>query len=293
MISRNTARILGEVYSAFFSSLTRNHYRIVERDDLYDFLFENDYEAWFCNKVKAILSTRDTKEFIMKLHTGETQYKATPEWTWEARQKLGQKYLEDLLEDFLIKYDGLDDYYKGKLKYAINELKPSFELDGYEYKNKRLYKPEMNAVDVQEAQGVLEFLYTDLGLGNKETVLHHLKLSEEHYLNGLWDDCISNSRKFLECVAQEAAEKHSFVLRNQSLSSQVQGKPVEIRKYLEREGLLETKEVEALAKIYGLLSHTGGHPYMAENDQARLLRNMALTFSQFILIRLKGCLKTP
>jgi hypothetical protein len=45
---------------------------------------------------------------------------------------------------------------------------------------------------------------------------------------------------------------------------------------------------EALAKVYGLLSHTGGHPYMAQNDQARLLRHLALTFSQFAMLRLRG-----
>jgi hypothetical protein len=61
-----------------------------------------------------------------------------------------------------------------------------------------------------------------------------------------------------------------------------------VRDYLERSGLLESKEKEALAKVYGPLSHTGGHPYMAQNDQARLLRHLALTFSQFAMLRLRG-----
>jgi hypothetical protein len=67
---------------------------------------------------------------------------------------------------------------------------------------------------------------------------------------------------------------------------------VEVRDYLERENLLEAKEKKALAEVYGLLSNTGGHPYIAEKDQARLMRHLALTFTQFILLRLQGSLQT-
>ena len=56
-------------------------------------------------------------------------------------------------------------------------------------------------------------------------------------------------------------------------------------------GLIEKKEREAIDKVYGLLSHTGGHPYMAEGDQARLLRQLSLVLTQFALLRLEGALK--
>jgi hypothetical protein len=55
--------------------------------------------------------------------------------------------------------------------------------------------------------------------------------------------------------------------------------------------VLETKEKKAISEIYGLLSETGGHPYIAENDQARLSRNLALTISQFVMLRYEGVLK--
>jgi hypothetical protein len=44
--------------------------------------------------------------------------------------------------------------------------------------------------------------------------------------------------------------------------------------------------------VYGLLSHTGAHPYMAENDQARLLRHLALLFAHFAMLRLQGKLSS-
>ncbi len=97
--------------------------------------------------------------------------------------------------------------------------------------------------------------------------------------------------KFLECVLAEIVVALGTMVKGLRPSVAILENPREVRDYLEREGLLEAKEKEALAKIYSLLSHTGGHPYMAENDQARLLRHLSLTFSQFAMLRLEGLVK--
>jgi hypothetical protein len=149
---------------------------------------------------------------------------------------------------------------------------------------------EADVLDTQEATGILETLFNRLSLDNKDLAFHHLKLSEEHYLAGRWDDSISNARKFLESTLQEVAASHSLKVKGGKLSDSTYSRPVAVRDYLETETLLESKEKEAIAKIYGLLSHTGGHPYMAQNDQARLLRHLALTLSQFVLLRYEGSL---
>jgi hypothetical protein len=164
----------------------------------------------------------------------------------------------------------------------------SLELDGYTYRDGRLLRPEEDALEIQESKGVLRGLYADLALTRADVAFHHLDLSEEHYLAARWDDTISNSRKFLECVLQEVSATHSEKITGTVLDQELKDAPVRVRDYLEKSGLLESKEKEALAKVYGLLSHTGGHPYMAQNDQARLLRHLALTFSQFVLLRLRG-----
>lgn len=301
MISRRTSIALGEVYEYEFtyssvgSSYSKPQFKLY-KDELYDFLFENDYEAWFCNKAKNLYSaSRVLKEFIMKLHTGETQYDATPNWNWEQRRVLGQRYLRDLAEDMLKLWENkpinTGSYYGRTDTTKVENLKSSLELDGYIYRKSRLLTPESDVLDVAEEAGLLETLYKSLGLNNQDLVLHHLKLSEEHYIAKKWDDSISNSRKFLECVLQETASTHSLRVKKAALPERVYAKPVEVREYLEREGLLETKEKETLRTTYGLLSHTGGHPYMAQNDQARLLRHLALTFSQFVMLRLEGSLK--
>jgi hypothetical protein len=181
-----------------------------------------------------------------------------------------------------------DPFYMSEYGKESQAIVKNLELDGYTYKNGQFLAPESDVLDVEEESGILQSLYASLGLDEKETAFHHLELSETHYIDGKWDDSISNSRKFLECVLTQVAAKHSQSAKSTTLAKGVAQRPREVREYLEHEGLLETREKEALAKVYGLLSHTGSHPYMAENDQARLLRHLALTFCQFVMLRLEG-----
>ncbi len=283
MISRKTALIIGEVYQNHFKTQYRTktswNYKN-DVDGLYDFLFENEYSAWFCNKAKALKeydTKRELKEFIMKLHTGETQYSATTNWDWDKRRSLGQTYLENLAKDFLS--TKLDE-----------KLLNSLELDGYKYTNDKLLKNEDSILDTEEESGLLESLYTSLELEGKDIATHHLKLSTEHYINSKWDDSISNSRKFLETCLREVANSFSVNKYGHKLSQRNFESPSSVRDFLEQEGLLETKEKKSIASIYSLLSNTGSHPYIAEKEQARLLRHLALTLSQFVLLRFEGWL---
>jgi len=298
MMSRRTTRHLAAIYEHLFTNTHqvgsagghRSSYTTVEPDDFYDFLFENDYAPWICNQAKELKQKRSILEWVMRMHTGETLAVGTPSWTWEQRQALGQKHLKDLAEDYMQMYEGEEDWRKRSLKEDRDELHELLEFDGFVYKAPHLLAPEEDSLDTQAEDGVLESLYKTLSLGEQETAFHHLTLSEEHYKNALWDDCISNARKFLECVLAQVADSYGRA-KGRPVTANVMTRPVNIRDFLEQEGILEPKEKEALAKVYGLLSETGSHPYMAKNDQARLLRHMALTFAQFAMLRLQGALR--
>lgn len=297
MISRRTALILGKVYEVKFvyNQNTYSGSRLsqtkttVYREKLYDFLYENDYSAWFCNLARTLTQRGSVKSLIMRLHTGETQANATKDWSWEQRRKLGQQYLRELSEDIINDSKG-GKYYKIDSPQII-ELIRSLEVDGYIYRDNRLISQESDLLDVTEEQGILDTLYTSLALSNVDMFRSHLKLSEEAYLAGRWGDAIHNSRLVFEEVLREVAAKHSLSVKGATLPERTYSKPVEVRQYLENEGMLETKEREVIQYTYGLLSNVGSHPYMAEKDQARLLRHMALTLSQFVLLRLEGALK--
>jgi len=297
MISRKITITIAEMYHLMFRGTRYDRmgsYPVevynLKTTFLYDYLYERNYEAWFINTAKALYSPdeRALKEFIMRLHTGETVAASTPNWTWEKRAQLGQRLLKDLAEDALVSSQ------KEKFWMSLNmdRLTSELELDGYIFKEGKLYFSEAAVLDTEGEVGILEKLIQELGLENQEVITHTLKLSEEHFISGKWEDSISNSRKFLESVLQEIASKHHQKTTSQPINPDTYSRPVEIRKYLETAGLIASKEKEAIASVYQLLSETGSHPYVAEKDQARLMRYLALTFSQFALLRFQGFLQS-
>src|SRR5688572_25526904 len=104
MISRRTATAIGTAYKDMFTGplkFTTPRRDGVYRDKLYEFLFNCDFPAWFCNQAKWITNPKEVKEFFMKLHTGETQARVTANWSWSQREKLGQQYLRESAEALL------------------------------------------------------------------------------------------------------------------------------------------------------------------------------------------------
>ena len=303
MISRKSAKAIAEAYHAHFTyyshsssySRARSEFHF-SRDSLYDFLYENSFDAWLLNLFGEIRfsDSRGLKEFIMRIHTGESLTSGTPSWNWPQRQTLGQRLLKDLAE-CLIRQRHTDPEFEpfgNDDKEAVDQMQKYLELDGYIYRDGVVYIPEDTVIEEAEEQGVLENLMASLGLPDTTTLKHHLELSVIHYQESRWDDSISNSRKVLEGILQQVASRYNSLIERSSLSAEAFEKPVFVRDYLERIGLLEKKEKETIAQVYGLLSNTGGHPYIAERDQARLMRHLSLTFAQFVLLRLEGALRS-
>lgn len=310
MLSRRTTLHLLALLRQYFIRVTGDPTnRVFHGEKFYHFLFENDYPAWFMNLQQFTTDGRTFENFFLKVHTGESLFPGTPNWPERQREQLGNRFLVDLSEDML-QYDDriLAENAKkeaAKKNAALMEqlttaleietktpregLISSLELDGYLYRDGKLYFTEAAVLDVQEEQGFLEKLVKDAGLADQATIKHHLKLSAEHYETGKWDDSISNSRKVLEAVLEQSAAVHSLSLLGKPLKPDMQ--PREVRDYLQTAGLVEEREKKAISEIYGLLSNTGGHPYMAEKDQARLMRHLALTLTQFVLLRLQGSLQ--
>ena len=132
MISRRSGRVVAEAYTKRFAFRSnRGSADTVWSDMLYDFLYEHDYPSWLCNASKIPSTVRSLKEFFMKLHTGETQARATPTWSWEQRKRVGQEFLRDLAEDFLNWYhNDAEEYRKRDLGKAVQALARALELDG-------------------------------------------------------------------------------------------------------------------------------------------------------------------
>lgn len=276
MISRRSSIALGEAYRAHFHisyRLAGDWTTKLDQEGLYDFLYANNFDAWLMNGFRkiSIHDKRGLKEFVMRIHTGESIAAATQSWSWEQRQSLGQRILKDLAESLIRLRHSDPDYgaYKTGDKKAVDDMQKAFELDGYIYREGILLVPEEGIIEEREEEGVLLGLIETVDLEDPQTLKHHLGLSASHYQESRWDDSISNSRKVLEGVLQQAAGRFAYIPGQNALTSDMLAKPFLVRDYLEKVGLLEKKEKETLAHVYGLLSDTGGHPNIAHRDQAR------------------------
>ena len=209
----------------------------------------------------------------------------------EVRQEIAQKILWQLTVAVL-KFCGpdLDNPIAKESDELIltRALVRQLEIDGYVYCNDRLYPAESTVIPEEAEQSYLESLIVHTQLGDPDTIIHHLKLSEEHFLSAKWDDSISNSRKVLDAILKQITERVYIAVEKKPAPVGLLKNAQQTREYLERQGLVTTVERETLDKTYGLLSVIGGHPYIAEKDQARLMRHLALTFSQFVLLRYQG-----
>lgn len=301
MVGRRSVRALATLYDKVFSGyvtmsghwadIMGPSYRLYT-DRLYDFLYESGYDSWFLNLVKAlpVADKRSLTEFIMRLHTGESLLQVTPNWTQEQRIQLGQQLLRRLATDALTWTAAASSTEANEAKIETARLVAELELDGYLFRDGVLQFSEADVLDPQEETGILHALIRELGLANQNVMLHHLSNSESLYSDGRWGECITNARSFLESVLREVASRYSTHLEEDPMPEDIYDKPFKVREWLQSHGLIESKEKEALSKVYGVLSHEGGHPYIAERDQARLMRHLALTFAQFVLLKLRGAL---
>lgn len=295
MISRSCSVALAAAYTSRFSGAMRRpgsyggYKEEVFNHALYDFLYEREYDAWFCNLARKATSVRGLKDFWLRIHTGESLVTATAEWTWDARRKLGQRLLLDLARDHLNWFEANRNggWMQDSHKKQFEELLRRLQLDGYVYESGNLYKQQGDVLNVEQERSILKELYDQAGLGRREDAFKFLQLAEGHFVDGKWSDSIGNIRKFFELTMSEGA-RVIVSKKNLAESSVKLDSPVSVRAFLESVGVFERKERETVDKLYGLLSETGAHPYMAESDQARLLRQLSLTMSQFALLRLRA-----
>jgi len=258
----------------------------------YYFLYEREYPIAILNMAKNLGQAYNAsiKEFVMGIHTGESLRQDMRPSTLEDRQAQGQVLLVRLAQDILVWADSEESlWYRSEPADAfISALRAHLELDGYMLRNGQLVALEPNVLDEEEELGLLGTLARECKLRNLDVLQHHLDLADIHYRDSKWDDCIANSRKYMECVLREVADSHCWSSTGSGLDKNIYDYPVKVRIYLETQRLLSEEEVNAFRYVYGLLSDTGGHPYIAERDQARLARNLALSLSQFILLRHRG-----
>jgi hypothetical protein len=292
MISRRSTLRIEHPYEVLFTEWAEwISASFFDFQKLWEYLYEEEVEGWFLEQIKSIEHARQFRDVVLGLHTDTTLNAKSLHP--EVRQKIAQKILRQLA-DAVLKFCGpdLDSPIVKETDELIltRGLVRQLEIDGYVYRNNRLYQAESAVIPEEAEQSYLESLIVQTQFADPDPIIHHLKLSEEHFLSAKWDDSISNSRKVLDAILKQITERVYIAVEKKPAPIGLLKNAQQTREYLETQGLVTTVERETLDKTYGLLSVTGGHPYIAEKDQARLMRHLALTFSQFVLLRYQGFL---
>jgi len=304
MIGRKTTKRLAEFAVQMFSRPTGQGRTYIPHGSVYDFAFEHDFDKHFCNaaedRAAGSPDGRGLSEFIMQIHTGESVKRMRPKEPPVALEAEGQGYLRHLAEALLLTSEGsLSNTEAMHLVVALNlpdrrmALVRALELDGYVFRDGKLLHTESSIVDIEQQHSALKQLVRDLGFSKRETLERFLDLSEKFYAEGHWEDCIGNARKFLEGCLQESASLFNAHRFGSPLPPGTYDNVRQIREYLEKHKLLADREAKTIGETYGLLSNVGSHPNMAANDQARLLRQVALLYSEFVMLRVRGEIPQP
>ncbi len=276
MISRETTSTLAMIFENQFTEY--GHYGEISLSaTLYDFFFDRNYEISILKEIEGLITIEELKRFIQ-----EVQIRIVPE--------SGQRLLQKMAEDIINLYRENSQFIDIPKEY-IQQLLLQLELDGYVYKKGQLLPIENSVINQHTEQTYLEILIDSLSISDSKLIKHHLNLSGEHFSNGKWGDCISNSRMALEAILQQVADAIHVKKNGTNLAPNTFSTPRLVRDYFKNENILEDKEVEVIRTCYGLLSNTGSHPNMSEKDQARLMRNLALSLSHYALITYEGFLK--
>lgn len=167
----------------------------------------------------------------------------------------------------------------------VAELVNALRLDGYEWADGRLRRIEENVFDVEEQAGALEALWGRLLLTEFEQLRHNLRLADEHYEASRWGDCIAHARHVVELTLLEVAEARHRLGATAALPAKGRKAPVIVRDHLRITGFYDQDEQDLVKAVYGLVSRLGGHPNMAPQASARILRQHAFTVAHFLLLR--------
>lgn len=192
-----------------------------------------------------------------------------------------------LLDDILItqphgpQYGGDEAY-----QIALSRLEKSIKMDGFEMKDNELVR--LVEEDLIKEESILVTSLKNLEL---DLVIHHLEKSKDHFIDGEWDSANGQTRKTLEALTQEIAQRIADIKGELIQKRHDKPRPVEIRKYLKTSGFLDEKEFQLLTAFYQYVSEEGGHPGLSNETDARLRRLMLIGLCQFYIEKLKNYLK--
>jgi hypothetical protein len=167
-----------------------------------------------------------------------------------------------------------------------DEVIASLREDGFDFIGGKVIPAEIKAVDLKTEDAYLIALIRTIALPNMEEIQHHHDESEKAFADGRWGSASSEARNSL--IATLRGLREVATTRGQIPPYKQPGKDGPLIEDFRAIGLFTDAEKNAVMHVWVLLSHSGPHVGIKEQDTARLSRLLAIGMTEWIALKFEG-----
>lgn len=165
----------------------------------------------------------------------------------------------------------------------VDELIASLKEDGLDYIRGKVVPAAVKAVDLEPEDQYLLALIRSINPPNIDEVKHHHDESDKAFANGIWGGASSETRNFLIAVLRGLREVATS--RGKIPPFKQPGKDGPLIEDFKSIGLFTDDEKNAVMYVWVLLSYSGPHVGIKEEDSARLSRLLAIGMTEWTTLK--------
>lgn len=199
-------------------------------------------------------------------------------------QAMGQAWLAGMIQVVVPKAESIPDHVGAPTPRRLSaELLLSLREDGFDLIGGKIVPAEMQAVDLQREDSYLIALIRSIGPANMEEIQHHHDESDRAFAHEGWGSASSEARNFL--IAMLRGLREVATARGKVPAYKQPGKDGPLIEDFKAIGLFTDEEKNAVMHVWVLLSHSGPHVGIKEEDSARLSRLLAIGMAEWIVLK--------
>jgi hypothetical protein len=199
-------------------------------------------------------------------------------------RRIGQAMLAAMIQVVIPVAESIPNHVTHPLPSALSdEVITSLREDGLDFIGGKIVPAKMKAVDLEKEDEYLIALIRSIKLPNMDEIQHHHDESDKAFANGGWGPASSEARNFLVATLRGLREV-ATTQGNVPVYKQP-GKDGPLIEDFKTIGLFTDEEKNAVMNVWVLLSHSGPHVGVKEEDSARLSRLLAIGMTEWIALK--------
>ncbi len=253
-----------------------------------DALYERGFDVHVLDYLEQEYQGKPTR-FLPLIHNGTIPayvYRnlggGQPAPKQEDRQT-GQAMLAVMIQVVILEAESIPPHVVDHPKSLSDEVVASLREDGLDFIGGKIVPAGMKAVDLEKEDEYLIALVRSIKPPNMDEIQHHHDESDKAFANGGWGSASSEARNFL--VATLRGLRGVATTRGKLSPYKQPGKDAPLIEDFKTIGLFTDEEKNAVMHVWVLLSHSGPHVGIKEEDSARLSRLLAIGMTEWTALK--------